>query len=271
MTTLMVHMQLGRSNGKLLRITSGLADSLAADIIGIAACRPPAIPSEDYFTRVSKHGEWELEREISDAEREFKTAFKNQNEKIEWRSRAISAALADYLAEQARSADLVIAAIDRDIPVDASRSADIGDLVMQIGRPVLVVPPSDAEADIGRVLVSWKNTREARRAILDALPLLKTADYVAVCEVAPEDGLAQARASLSDVIAWLSRHHVAAEACSVLAMEDDVRNLSAVATDQATGVIVAGAFGHGKLREAVLGGVTKKLLERSERCLFLSH
>lgn len=268
----MVHMQLGRSNGKLLRITNALVARLDASVIGIAACRLPRFPSEDYFAGLGKHSERELKREISDAEHEFGAALDKQSKKAEWRSTGTSVALADYLADQACSADLVITVLNRgDIELDPSRDANIGDLVTQLGRPILLVPTSEVEIDIGRVLVGWKNTREARRAVLDALPLLKKADHVAVCQMAQEDNLDMARASLSDVTAWLARHRVAAEAHAVLAGEDDAESLSAIAADQAAGIVVAGAFGHSRLRESIFGGVTKTLLERSERCLFLSH
>lgn len=268
----MVHMQLGHSHGKLLRITSDLAGSLDANVIGIAACRPPAIPREDYYTYIGKDSERELERELLDAEKEFRAALKNRSGKIEWRSTAVSGAIADYLVRQSRSADLIITGIEQNSkPINSSRDANVSDLLFELGRPLLVVPSSDGDGDIRRVVVGWQNTREARRAVLDALPLLKKADHVAVCEVVSEEGLPDARASLADVIAWLARNDVTAEAHAVLADGYDARSLAAVANDQAAGLIVAGAFGHGRLREFLLGSLTKTLLERSERCLFLSH
>jgi hypothetical protein len=138
-------------------------------------------------------------------------------------------ALADYLGEQARSADLVISGIDRSgKPFDSSRDANIGDLVMQLGRPALIVPPSEGMVNLGRVLIGWKDTRETRRAVLDALPLLKEADHVTVCEIASEDCLAAARTHLTDIVDWLKRNDIAAEPIAMLSTGDDTASLSAV-------------------------------------------
>ena len=154
---------------------------------------------------------------------------------------------------------------------DSSHHVDIGDLVMQLGRPALIVPAVAGKVSLERVLIGWKDTRESRRAVLDALPLLKKADHVVVCEIAPEEGMAAARAHVGDVVSWLKRDGIKAEPGAALSTGDDATRLKAIAGDQAADVIVAGAYGHSRVREWAFGGITKDLLLRADRCAFVSH
>jgi nucleotide-binding universal stress UspA family protein len=142
---------------------------------------------------------------------------------------------------------------------------------MQVGRPVLVVPTGAKVIALDCVLVAWKDTRETRRAILDALPLLKKAAHVTLAEIAVEDRLALARKHLEEVVVWLGRHGVKAEGAASLSTGEDASQLYAIAKERGADVIVAGAYGHSRLREWVLGGVTRDLLLRADLCAFVSH
>lgn len=274
MTTLMVHLELGHANTSLLRAAGDLADQLNAGVMGIAACQPlRVIYGDGYISdEVIQQDREELDKEISDAETEFRAVMGKRGGSLEWRSTVTFGPLADYLADQARCADILITGVDRDGSIfDTSRHVDMGDLVMQVGRPVLIVPTEVDKVSFKRVLVAWKDTRESRRAVLDALPLLRMANHVVVCEIAAEEDMAAARHHVADVVDWLKRDGVTAEPLAVLAAGDDVVRLDAMAHDQAADVIVAGAYGHSRLREWALGGVTKDLLLRAGRCAFVSH
>jgi nucleotide-binding universal stress UspA family protein len=271
LTPLMVHQQLGRPNGKLLKLTGDLAEKLQAAVIGIAVCCPPPLQGEGYYVGSVNRTEWELERELADAEKEFRAAFREQGQQIEWRSTTTSGVIADYLVQQARMADVLITAVDQGRSFDVSREANVGDLIIRLGRPILAMPYSVETIDIRRVLIGWKDTREARRAVLDALPLLRMAEQVSVCEIAPQDSLAAARNGLADIVAWLQRNDIQAHSSAILSTGDDAAGLTAAANDQGANLIVAGAYGHSKLREWIFGGVTANLIERSQKCLFLSH
>ena len=122
-----------------------------------------------------------------------------------------------------------------------------------------------------QVVVAWKDTREARRAAFDALPLLKKAAHVTVVEIAAEAELAMARVRVEDVVGWLKRHGVVAEALTLPSLYEDAGRLNAIAEQRGADVIVAGAYGHSRLREFVLGGVTRDLLLRADRCSLVSH
>ena len=92
-----------------------------------------------------------------------------------------------------------------------------------------------------------------------------------VVEMAAEDELPAACARLKDVIGWLKRHGVVAESIASPSSIDDANVLYAIAHDRGADVIVAGAYGHSRLREWVLGGVTRDLLLSANRCSLVSH
>lgn len=274
MTTLMVHLELGRANTGLLRAASELADRLNADVMGIAACQPLRVIYSDGYVSgdLVKQDREEIEAEISSAEAEFRAGMRTRGGNLEWRSTVTFEPLADYLADQARCADIVVTGVDHSGSIfDTSHHVDIGDLVMQLGRPALIVPTAAEKVRFECVLVAWKDTRESRRAVLDALPLLRKADHAVVCEIASKEGMEAARQHLADVVDWLKRDGVVAEPMAVLSTGDDAVCLDAVASDQGADVIVAGAYGHSRLREWALGGVTSDLLLRAGRCAFVSH
>ena len=271
--TLMVHLELGRSNAGLLQIAGDLAERFHASVIGIAACQPMQIVYGDGFISgdIYEQDRQELDKEMKAAEAEFRSALQTRAATLEWRSTVMFTLLSDYLAREARSADLVITGIASGDLFDSSRSVNTGDLVMRAGRPVLVVPAAAGKVRIDRVVVGWKDTREARRAVSDALPLLKGASHVAVVEIAVEEGLAAARTQIEDVAGWLNRHGIKAECLTSPSTGDDATALYAMAQDQGADVIVAGAYGHSRLREWALGGVTRDLLLRANWCSLLSH
>jgi nucleotide-binding universal stress UspA family protein len=273
--TLMVHLELGHSNAGLLKIAGDLAERFHAGLIGIAACQPMQIiygAGDGYVSAdLIEQDRKEIEREIREAEAEFRSALQTRVGTLEWRSTAVFAPLSDYLAREARSADLVITGVGSSALLDASRRVNTGDLIMQVGRPVLIVPAAADKVKLERLVIAWKDTRESRRAAFDALPLLKKAAHVAVVEIAAEEELAAARAHLGDVVGWLKRHDIVAESLASPSTGDDVTRLNAIVQEQGADVIVAGAYGHSRLREWALGGVTRDLLLRADRCSLVSH
>jgi nucleotide-binding universal stress UspA family protein len=147
----------------------------------------------------------------------------------------------------------------------------MGDLVMQIGRPVLIVPKNAARIVFERMIVGWKDTRETRRAIVDALPLLKMAKLVIVAEIVAESEMIEARKHLDDVVGWLKRQGIVAQAIVSPSGGEDSARLGELAREQKADLIVAGAYGHNRLREWMLGGVTRDLLMCADRCSLVSH
>ena len=271
--SLMVNVEPGHSNAGLLRIAGDLAERFHARVIGIAARQPlQAIYGNEFISgSVIEQDRVEIEKEIKTAEAEFHNALQGRAATLEWRSTVTYGLLSDYLAREARSADLVITGAASGAFLDAARRVDSGALVMQVGRPTLIVPAAVDRLKLERVIVAWKDTREARRAAFDALPLLKQAAHVTVVEIAAEAQLAMARVRVEDVVGWLKRHGIAAEPLTCPSMYEDASRLNAIVEQQGADVIVAGAYGHSRLREFVLGGVTRDLLLRADRCSFVSH
>jgi nucleotide-binding universal stress UspA family protein len=270
----MVHLELGHPNAGLLRVAGDLAERFNAGVIGIAMCHPmQVIYSEGYVPgNLIDQDREQRQKEIAAAETELRAALTARVGRLEYRSAMTLDPLADYLSREARGADLVITGVDQNASLfDNSRHVNIGDVVMHVGRPVLVVPTAADHLAFDRVLVGWKDSRETRRAISDALPFLRRAAHVTVVEIAAKEGLAEARARLDDVVLWLDRHGVTAEPVASLAINDDAHRLHALALEHKAGLIVAGAYGHSRVREWVLGGVTRDLLLRAGQCALVSH
>jgi nucleotide-binding universal stress UspA family protein len=276
---LMVQLELGQANAGALAIAHDLAGVFDAHVIGIAVRRPIEIGYGDGFiygdgmvtAGFIDQGRAELDAEALAAEQAFYARFADRAGRIDWRSISTFAPLADQLAIEARSADLVISHIaSRDL-LDATRRVDTGDLVMQAGRPVLIVPPKCAGLALNHVMLAWKDSRETRRAVADALPMLKKAARVTVVALAGKDELAQTEAAVTHVLGWLGHHGVGAERLVETAGGDDADQLQRIALTQGADMIVAGAYGHSRMREWALGGVTRDLLMRDDRPALVSH
>jgi nucleotide-binding universal stress UspA family protein len=273
--TVMVSLALDQSNEARLDAAGQIAERFDAAIIGIAASQfsPPL-----YFTtgeqaqRLIDQGRASINKRISELEVQFREAARNRTKHLEWRS-AIDFP-ARYILQEARCADIVISGGQNGAFIDPFALASPKDLVMQAGRPLLIVPDTVKWLDLRSILVAWKDTAEARRAVADALPLLRKAKDVTVVEIAEAGGGGSAALSrVRDVVAWLSRHGVSA---AELAPEQDrdrdaMAQLDGVAADVGAGVVVAGAYGHSRFRELILGGMTEHLISQSARCVLLSH
>jgi len=272
-STLILHLELGRSNARLLKLTGDLAERLQATVIGIAGFQPaPVVYGDGYVPgELIEQDRLAMERSLGAAESEFRGAVHARGVALEWRSSLTCASLSDHLAREARAADLLITSAATGDAFDASRSLDIGDLVMHAGRPVLIVPLGVARLGHERMLIAWKDTREARRAVADALPLLRLAREVCVVEIAAEADLAEARVRVGDVARWLHRHGIEAIAEVSASADSDATALLAWARAGCADLIVAGAYGHSRLREWALGGVTHELIKPADCCSLLSH
>ena len=271
--TLMVHLQPGRSNAAVLAMTRRLAKRFNAAVIGIAATQPMQMDVGDGSTAVDIYAlnRDEIAGEVHKAEVEFRHAMGPVVPDLQWRSASLLSSLSNYLACEARSADLFVTAVDASNYFDNMRRVSTGDLIMRIGRPVLLVPTSAEHLDLQRVMVGWKDSRETRRAIVDALPFLRTASHVSLVEVRSENESAASEGRLAEVAAWLKRHGIAAECISSPACADDAGALYTFAQDRGIDLTVAGAYGHSRMREWVLGGVTRDLLIGGKRCALVSH
>ncbi|MBW7972576.1 universal stress protein [Bradyrhizobium sp. BR 10289] len=273
--TVMVSLALDQSNEARLQVAGELAERFEAAIVGVAAAQfaPPL-----YFTdganaqAVIEEGEASVKRRLADLEVQFRAATKNRGGRAEWRSAMDFPAR--FALAQARCADILVSGGRSPAFSDAFALASPKDLVMQAGRPLLVVPDQVNWLDLRSVLVAWKDTPEARRAVADALPLLRKAQEVTIAAIPERDDDREVvMAGVTDVAAWLARHGVTASArvCESSRGEAAAAQLEKVAGDVGAGLIVAGAYGHSRFRELILGGVTQHLVTQSARSVLLSH
>ena len=272
--SIMVHIVVGSPNAAVLRVAAALAARTKARVVGIAASVPmPVVYAECYSNEGAVDADLaELVAGTDEAEAHFRAAMAGADGDITWRSMIQDVPLSDYVAREARAADLVVTGSEVGwFTASSSHCLVTGDLLLQVGRPLLIASDTAVEADLRQVVVAWKDTREARRAIADALPLLALADQICVVEIAGKGEVAAARGRLADVVGWLHSHGVAAEGLAVASTGNDAAQLKAFAQDRGAGLVVAGAYGHARLREWAFGGVTRDLLLRPDRCSFVSH
>ena len=178
---------------------------------------------------------------------------------------------AERAALLGRYADLVVAGQDEPETSTIGR-VPAADLVLSGGRPVMVVPYAFRADNIGRhILVAWNGSREAARAVADALPLLEAAERVTVLAVDPDD-YALGDAPGADIALHLARHGITVEAARIdsqgLNPADVLLNRVA---DLSADMIVMGAYGRSKVRELILGGVTHDILRHMTVPVLMSH
>lgn len=260
----------GRSAG-LVKAAADLARRLGARLTGLGAeMIEPLAPANPYAGVTTAEWVAAMSEQVEANLKAAETAFRKSTEGADADWRTCHDMPARALAMAARSADLVI--VGAAPSVNYYRAADPAEVVMEAGRPVLIAPEG-ADHFAGRAaVVAWKDTREARRAVFDALPLLRRTEEVVVQAVCSEADAEYAEAQTSDVAAWLDRHGINARArVSAGAEGDVVEELNAEALAIGADLIVAGAYGHSRLREWAFGGVTRTLLDDPRCWLLLSH
>lgn len=178
---------------------------------------------------------------------------------------------AEFCCRAARAADLVIlGGRNRRAP---GHAPDVAEVLMGCGRPVLVTPPTRVRSPVGNpALVAWKDCREARHALAGALPLLQRASSVTLYSVCTPEENETADGEIAEVVRYLARHEIHSEPVIALAGEQSSgAQILEEAMAREAGLIVAGAYGHTRLREWALGGVTRDLIADSAICLVLAH
>jgi len=271
--TVMVNLSIDQPNEAVVEIAGQLAEQFNAGIIGIAASvfsPPPYFLAGTPAQNLIDQGEREIKQRLSEMEGIFRAAVAGRTKDIEWRCALEMPAR--YIAKEARAADVIVTAGSGEAIADPFALAGPDDLVMQVARPLLVVPPTVRWLDLRSALVAWKDGLEARRAVADALPMLAKAKEVIVAAVAEhEGGQAAASRQVEDVVAWLSRHGILASGLVPDNSGNVAGQLDRIAADVGAGVVVAGAYGHSRFREWVLGGVTQHLVAQPVRCSLLSR
>jgi nucleotide-binding universal stress UspA family protein len=268
--TILVHVEPDQAEARV-RCALDLADRFGAVTIGCGSELPAQYVADPIYatsTELITLMDAQVDRRLRDAKEVFEHLAGTRDHR--WISRHM--APVDALVQAAAVADLVVTSRAPKDTTDVSRHENPSRLAFAAGRPVLVAPPGKDYLAAARIVVCWNDTREARRAVADALPFLIEASAVLVVQVASPDALGSACGAVADVAESLRRQGVVAESEALI---KDERRVFDIVRDRASAfgadLLVAGAYGHSRLGEWILGGMTRSLLAQDERFVLLSH
>lgn len=265
---LLVYVDADNSSEQRVQLAAKLAGRFNTTLIGFSALavRPPSVAvgvvieeetEADIKARLDAKGDW------------FRKIVGADRPKTEWRS--VLGFPTEALAREARSADLVVIGQGKEW-TDSYALLDPGAAILRAGRPFLVVPEEASSLRAEHVVIGWKDTREACRAVQDALPFLHEAEQttiVGICRVGEEDATL---AQLDDLVRYLARHRIKGSRKVVAHQEGSgAAQLIELAKRDGADLLVTGAYGHSRLGEWVFGGMTRDLLESSPICCLMSH
>lgn len=267
---LIVHQSDGAGSKRSLAAAIELARRNDAHLTGVYVLNYPPVPTfvqADVPPELIEQGYETMRKSAEERKTEFEETVRREGIRGEFRIMEGDAVEAVVLC--ARYCDLVITEQpDPDHPNSKDRIPE--GTVMGAGRPVLVIPyagPTDVAGK--RVMIAWNGTREATRAVHDAMPFLTAAESVVVYSVNPDndDHIAGA-----DLALHLSRHGVNAEPKHVVAPDIEVEDalLSAI-SDLDIDLLVMGAYGHSRLRELILGGATRGVFQAMTCPVIMAH
>ena len=275
--TILMHCNDQRRLPRLLAPTIAFADRFQSHVIGLSVVPPISVITTGVIGAppiiVDAHRE-QYRQENFIMERQFREATGARSFSAEWREAdAGSLSVVDVVREHARAADLVIAS-QTDRQWAASAWLDVADLVVVgSGRPVLLIPNAPQVTRVGtRVLVAWNGSREAARAVFDALPFLKHADAARVVWIDQQTDGEPDKPLGQDICETLLRHNVTCDKAMRVILQGEVgATLMAQAETFAADLLVMGCYGHSRLREFVFGGATRHVLENMNVPVLMSH
>jgi nucleotide-binding universal stress UspA family protein len=272
---LLVHVDTTRACAKRLGASFDLARRHSAHVTGLYVREQFRIPTyaEVHLPAELMEAQQEAGRkQARDAEAEFLAAAEKAKVPVEWQ--CIKGEPIQVLDSFARQMDLtVVGQMEEHEP--QWLSPPVADrLALEAGGPLLIIPDTgDVDVTFGRILLAWDGSREASRAVRDALPFLTQAEEVKITTVdSGEDEPGAADQTPVDIGAHLDRHGVRSTTLEVRGADRDAGELLlAAAGDMGASLIVMGAYGHSRFRELVLGGATRYLIYNSTVPVLMSH
>lgn len=275
--TVLVHVDQGRDAGSRIAIAAQLALANQAHLVGAAmtgmspyvfaaAGLNPAVPP----LLLSFDALREESRQALDAFEQQVAALGVAS----YERRQVEDQAGPGMSMQARYADLlVISQADRASPAPRLRADFPEYVLLNCARPVLVAPSGMPAAPVGkRVMIGWNGSREATRALTSAIPLLKHAEQVDVVVLNPEsEGDVHGPLAGADIALFLARHGVKVDVRSMSGVGDVGGVLLALATNAGADLLVIGAYGHSRIGEILLGGVTRTLLASARIPLWMAR
>jgi nucleotide-binding universal stress UspA family protein len=272
--TILVHVDSGPRAALRVNIASQLARKFEAHLIGLHALTVVALPPYARVEGGNAIAEYQ-ERANAELARRGEQTFKRGVEAAglassEWRATRDNAGSAVPL--HARYADLVVVGQPNESDASGVEYDFVERLLLSAGRPLLAIPYAGDFPMIGkRALIAWNTSREATRAVTDAIPLLREAQQVHVVAFNPR-GAAHGDVPGADIGLFLARHGIKVSVSQQTAEDVDVGNqLLSRAADLGIDLIVMGGYGHSRTRELILGGVTRTIIQSMTVPVLMSH
>lgn len=256
---------------------ANLALNHEAHLIGLSVIEPLNLagsfsPELGAVVEIEKQHRDAALRAARKVEAEFRSVCSRLGVPGEWRLG--EGDIGELMIEHARYADLtIVGQVNSENPPPGAAAHLPERLALASGRPVLIVPYVGHYETVGtRVLVAWNRTREAVRAVNDALPMLRRARQATVLSINPEHGEARSNPPGADVARHLARHGVKVETSYTVANDIPVgATILSRAADLGVDLIVMGCYGHSRFRELVLGGVSREILGQMTVPVLMSH
>jgi nucleotide-binding universal stress UspA family protein len=275
--TIVVHLSGATTMSSTLGVAAGIANGMGAHLIGTTSS---GVAELNYLTAVGAPVAVmpvaDAAQLRADAELRLRTFEEHCREHgvLSFESRLFDTSPADTLLLQSRFCDRLVAARD-DVADDSMLipSELPGTLVTRAARPVLMVPPSaPAGGAFDKIMIAWNGGPAVSRVIAFAMPLISRAKqvYIAVCN--PElEGIDAGSEPGADLATYLARHHRNVEVVRHGANDDADVALAKLASETGADLMLAGAFGHSRLHEWVLGSTTRGLIENTRIPLMMTH
>lgn len=273
---ILVHL-CGTKDGKaVVTAAREMAAAHDARLIGVYAGVPfdmPAYVIAQLPPEVIERHQAHVRESVNETAAAFEAACKADGISCEFREGDWREPIEEVICTHVRYADMAIIAQPNE--ETGARSRDIADnVVLRAAAPVMLVPHTLASGGFGkRVLVAWDGSAQASRAVRDALPVLEKADFVKVLCVDPVPGIAGlGDMPGADLAHFLATHGVTAEAAKTSSAGVGVGNaiLNNVA-DMGADMIVSGCYGHSRIGELIMGGVTDTLMRSMTVPTLVSH
>ncbi len=272
--TLLVHVDSGERTPARLEFALQLARRNEAHLVGVHAISVPRIPAYAAVEGGDLMREYQ-EKALQDLSKRARDLFDrvvgaSGYGSVEWRESRGDAA--DVVPLHARYADLVILGQANGAESSGVEPDFVDRVLLAAGRPVLVIPYAGRFAEVGtRALVAWNASREATRAVTDALPLLARASEVNVVAFNPQ-GAPHGEVPGADIALFLARHGVKVTVSHERGTDIDAGNLLlSRASDLDANLLVMGAYGHSRMQELILGGATRTILQSMTLPVLMSH
>lgn len=252
-----------------------LAADFGAHLEGLAIIPPLAVPlrlrpRQSAATLMKK--EWERDKQEARAGIKRFEAQARKAGVASVQGLAVEAEAAAVIALHARTADLVVLPLPAEDDLGALGGHGVETALLAAGRPVLLVPEKGLPAGFPKkVLVAWNGSREAARALSDAVPLMARAKSVTVFSSGPAGDEGPLHSAKS-AVRYLARHGIPAESSHATAADEKVGDaILARARKAGADLVVMGAYGRPRFAELVLGGATRAILAGAGMPVLMSH